>query len=361
MIIWFDDALFDGSVRKLDMLALLRQVAQRRHTLSISAAPFPIQGDKPAFSGWRDELPPALQKEVDLLLEKTSLIPSQAVAFANGQRILVSHRTWNLAYAHCVLSVAQALHALAQPLHLLVENQINDGAFINAVLPQDWQNQFAKWIASGQIRFMQGGGITELKKFVEEYAAEDENTLRNYGYPAAIWRFLHFVIYDHDGDSVDKPSPNSLALEQALTDCGMNMHGHRLQKRKQENYYPLSLALSMIKQGSLGREEAENEIKHIYANPAGRAFSNFVFSGTALKQKQDGIAAELEKEKQFTSDQVQTIMDIIKRKIPPRTNSHSMLKKNGFAEHPDTALSGLDADGTHAEMRLLAEKIAAFI
>lgn len=358
MIIWFDDALFDGSVRKLDMLALLRQVAQRRHTLSISAAPFPIQGDKPAFSGWRDELPQALQKEVDLLLEKTSLIPSQAVAFANGQRILVSHRTWNLTYAHCVLSVEQALHALAQPLHLLVENQINDGAFINAVLPQDWQNQFAKWIASGQIRFMQGGGITELIKFVGKYASADENTLRSYGYPAAIWRSLHFVIYDHDGDAAHTPSPDSLTLERSLAKCGMDRHGHRLQKRKQENYYPLPLALSMIKHGRFDREEAENEIKRIYANPAERAFSNFVFSGNANNEKQREV--ELDLQTQFTPDQVQTIMNIIKNRFGSR-KLPAMLHKNGFAQAPNGSLTGLETDGTHEEMRLLAEKIAAFI
>jgi hypothetical protein len=328
MIIWFDDAIFSGQVAQIDCLALLRQAALRRHTVLISDDPLQcLPSTMPNFTAWYETLPVGLQAEVDLLRERISLASANAVVRSSTQRILVSERHWALSQT-CQIDVATALHALAQPLHILVENQINDGAFLRAVMPSDWRNKLQQWEERGQLRFVQGGGITEIKKFIERYS-DDQHARTAYGYPAEMWWYLHFVIYDHDGDAEEMPSSDATAIYEFLQTKQRSKQGHRLNRRRQEHYMPKDAMLALLRVvattyrfGQHDLTAKEKDIAEFYALNIASRFYN---------AKTPKLSGRLEK------------------------NYFAALNEHQVPTHDEW----FEQDGSAQEMRLLAEAIAA--
>lgn len=240
MIIWVDDELFTGNSRSTDLLCLLRNAATRRHTLLISNDPDSAgyNCESPHFFEWQKNLTDTLDWEVNLLCEKLSRVTVNSVTRGRSKRVLVSERTLGHHHSIC-LSLNDAVRAVSLPLHILVENQINDSSFLRRAMPSDWRKRITDWEKRGEIRFIQGGGITEIKKLIAVHAGDDDYAKLSFGLPADVWRQLHFVIYDHDGNTQQQPSGESNGVFRECDNNGMNTHQHRLERRKQENYLPV--------------------------------------------------------------------------------------------------------------------------
>lgn len=334
MIIWIDDAIFSGKVAQIDCLALLRQAAMRRHTVLISGDPLQCLPNAtsnatvhaPHFTVWRNSLSLALQAEVELLRQRLAMVPANAVARSNMQRMLVSEQSWSLTHACCQIDVATALHALAQPLHILVENQINDGAFLRATMPADWREKLRQWEARGQLRFVQGGGITEILKFIQRYS-QNQHAITEYGYPAEMWWYLHFIIYDHDGDSATKPSSEAEQIDEFLRASLKSKRAHRLRRRCQEHYLPQQAMLALLKIvaakfSDIDLQAKEQEITEFFSSPDESRFFNKIIPAVSSRLKKNYFSA------------------IAENQVPIQ---------NAWFEQ----------DGSSQEMRLLAEAIAA--
>lgn len=336
MIIWIDDVIFSGTVAKIDCLALLRLTAMRRHTVYISTDPA-ITSHKltqqiaPSFFSWQKDLSANLQTEVGQLLEKVAQASANAVARASAQRVLVSTQQWSINAPHFTIDVPTALHALAQPLFILVENQINDAAFLRTAMPPDWRTKLQKWEQNGQLRFYQGGGITEIINMIERFS-QDKHALAAYGYPAQMWWHLHFIIYDHDGRSEDTPSANSRKIGQLLQEAGKAGHGHRLLRCSPEHYFP---------------ELAMNALLDAY-----RARSHVSDLDFARKNSDITTFYALASAKRFYAANVPAI-------------SGKSLKKGFFSALEKYGVTVQDVwfkqDGSYPEMRKLAEAIAALM
>ena len=142
MIVWVDDELFVGCERDVDLLALLRSAALRRHTLIVSAHPDDPWGARqaPHNDAWSAGLPSRLRKEVCLLREKTARVSANSVT-RGAVRVLVSSRDLGSRHPGCRLSLTDAVRAIAQPLHVMVEHQINDAAFLRRIMPPAWRQR----------------------------------------------------------------------------------------------------------------------------------------------------------------------------------------------------------------------------
>lgn len=245
MIFWVDDALFAGKNADVDLLTLLRQAAQRRHTLMISASPQTMWNKAaPNCSAWQqNNLTPRLQDEVAFLLERLGFISSNLTTRGEVAPIRVSEQHLHSDNA-CVLTLAQAIRAVALPLHILVENQINDAAFLRHAMPPVWRDRLRQWEQDGELRFVQAGGITEMLRLLE-FHADDAQAKQAFGLPARVWLLQYFLIYDHDGKQEDQTGPHTKALEHAIKKYPLA--SHRLQRRCQENYLPQSRLLDIVK------------------------------------------------------------------------------------------------------------------
>jgi hypothetical protein len=256
LIIWVDDALFAGQKPDVDLLALLRQAALRRHTLIISASPQTMWNKvAPNFAVWQQErLTPRLQEEVKFLLERLSHISSNLTTRGEVAPIRVSEQD-AAGDSACVLTLAQAIRAVVLPLHILVENQINDAAFLRQAMPPVWRDRLTTWEQNGELRFMQAGGIAEMRRMLE-FHADDEQARQAFGLPAKVWLLQYFLIYDHDGEQADQTGDQTKALERAIKNHPIAFH--RLWRRCQENYLPQPSLLKIV----VARElDADSEAK----------------------------------------------------------------------------------------------------
>jgi hypothetical protein len=100
-----------------------------------------------------------------------------------------------------------------------------------------WRRKLKQWEENGQLRYENGGGINSMKRIVD-FHAQDNNARLAFGLPANLWWLTHFVIYDHDGDVVDRPSDSSRKVEKSCKKAYAQNRCHRLERRTQENYLP---------------------------------------------------------------------------------------------------------------------------
>ncbi len=246
MIVWMDDALFAGTARDVDRLALLRDAALRRHTLIVSTSPdVPWDARRsPHFDTWLAALPDRLRIEVTTLRERSDRVSVNAVV-RGATRVLVSATDISAEYSGCWLSLEDAVRAVAQPLHILVEHQIHDAAFLRRIMPPVWRKQFSAWERRGELRYEHGGGLPVMTALIDFFHQNDHTRLA-FGLPAELWRLVHFLVYDHDGERAEVPGPDSQRLERSCVRAGMASRHYRLKRRNQENYLPIKAMRQIV-------------------------------------------------------------------------------------------------------------------
>lgn len=246
MIVWVDDALFSGTSRDVDRLALLRNAALRRHTLIVSTSPDMPWGARrsPHFDAWIASLPNRLRAEVAMLQERANRVSVNAVV-RGAKRVLVSATDISAEHSGCWLSLEDAVRAVAQPLHILLENQINDAAFLRRIMPPVWRKQLEAWERRGELRYEHGGGLPVMTALVEFFCQDDHARLA-FGLPAELWRLVHFLVYDHDGDRAEVAGPDSQRLERSCVKASLSNRHYRLKRRKQENYLPIEAMRQIV-------------------------------------------------------------------------------------------------------------------
>jgi hypothetical protein len=326
LIIWVDDGLFDGTKSDIDLLSLFRQAAQRRHTLVVSTSPSQMwNGTMPNFLNWQKlNLTDKLRREVSFLLERLRMISSNLVTRGKAKPIWVTKQVFPNANS-CILDLEQAIRAVALPLHVLIENQINDAAFLRTVMPIAWQTKLKEWEKSGELRYVQAGGITEMRRLFE-FHIQDDCARKTFGLPASVWILTHFLIYDHDGKSKLVPGEGTKALEKVIKKT--SIAHHRLWRRTQENYLPINSLLEIIKDRITSQAQKD-------------AFTDAVICHKMFQPSAEGRHyAEL-----------------------PRLGDDAYFKNEFTRQNNDRIWNSNDfeADGIWPEMTLLAEAIAAVI
>lgn len=239
MIVWMDDALFVGPHRDLDRLALLRNAARRRHTLIVSTSPAEPWGTRtaPNYDAWVTAMPQGLRSEVESIAERLGIVSVTAVT-RGAQRVLVCDEDPGSGHLGCRLFLQDAVRALSLPLYILVEHQIHDAAFLRRALPPVWRGRFDAWERHGELRYENGGGLSVMSALIQ-FHCDDDNARLAFGLPAEIWRLVHFIVWDHDGDCSYTPGPSSGELGHICKAHDMDERSHRLERRDQEHYLPI--------------------------------------------------------------------------------------------------------------------------
>ena len=319
MIVWVDDLLFERNAHDVDRIALLRNAAIRRHTLIVSDDLWAGRTNRkaPRFDSWKSGLSDRLRREVEELRERLDRVSGNSVTRGAG-RLFVS-ASQRADAEGCWLSIEEAVRAVALPLHVLVENQLNDSAFIRRVMPPEWRKRMEVWERRGELRYVNGGGVAVMASLVD-FHTNDDSSRHAFGLPAELWKYVHFVVYDHDGDCAEKPGPGSRKLAKSCDSAGLNSRSHRLQRRDQEHYLPIE-ALKTI-------------VKERITDPGKRA---------SMFEKIKAHAA-LENERHY--------------KELPRLGKKAFFKSE-FSNPLPWSDDWVRRDGTWSEMTQLAEKIAA--
>jgi hypothetical protein len=263
MIVWMDDDLFAAPARDVDRLALLRNAALRRHTLIVSTHPDRPRGARtsPKFDAWLSALPERLRLEIAMLRERTDRVSVNAVT-RGATRVLVTSHARDGTYTDCRLSLEDAVRAVSQPLHILVEHQVNDAAFLRRIMPPAWRRRLETWERHGELRYDNGGGISVMAALID-FHREDRNAGLAFGLPTDMWRLLHFVVYDHDGEECERPGEGSRLLEKACAEAGMGDRAHRLERRDQEHYLPVEVLRQILEDRIIDPREREKRLADI--------------------------------------------------------------------------------------------------
>ncbi len=153
-----------------------------------------------------------------------------------GIRVLVPAR-WSEPRGALQLGLEAAIRVLSEPLHVLVENGLRDAAFIRRIMPPDWRTRFCEWEKFGRVRFEHAGGIDEMHQIVS-FMASSESASAGWGIPAEAWCLIHYLIFDHDGETSQHPSKESHQLGLLCEKRGLRERYHRLERRQQEYYLP---------------------------------------------------------------------------------------------------------------------------
>jgi hypothetical protein len=319
VIVWVDDRLFEAGAREVDRLALLRGAALRRHTLVVSTDPSAASRDRrsPGFDAWRAALPDRIRREVDLLCERLGRVTPNAVARGAG-RLLVSDRRPDA--AGCWVTMEEAVRAVVLPTYVLVENAINDRAFLRRAMPPVWRDRLDAWEHAGLLRYENGGGNAVMRAIVVRHG-DDGYAREAFGLPSRLWAQVHVVVYDHDGDDAGHPSTESSKLGGACRDAGLAERSHRLHRRDQEHYLPREV-LEAIVQSRAKPDEREGLLEKVAEHLADGERRHF-------------------------------------RELPRL--GQGPFFKNEFDEPLDWRDEWFQRDGAWAEMTLLAETIAAAI
>lgn len=327
MILWLDDDLFAAKVADVDLVTLLRQAAMRRHTLVISDDPNAMWSKMhPAFTLWRSGLPARLGREVDHLCECLRHVASNMITRGRARPLWITQRDFEFKHAQqCQLKMDDAVRAVALPLYVLLENQINDAAFLRRVMPPLWRNKLAYWERQGELRYMQGGGITELAKMID-FHTDDQRSRQVFGLPAKVWQLLHFVIHDHDGIHTSQLGEGAVKVAKAINAADMAAHSHCLWRRAQENYLP-HIILETIAKFRLTDDSSRTQMLEDIAQ----------YFSQAKEIQQFGVLPRIKDSK----------APYFKGEFA-RYENHEMWRDEHF-----------EADGVWPEMTILAEAIAA--
>lgn len=229
MIVTLDEALFHAEVA--DDVALLSVICDGLGRYKVHTRPAYRPIDDNLVNRWVADQSARVQARARIVLEEGLKAPEYALERgAREPRLVVENRgepewpdSFDLGPARLPLSIARQL--LARPLRLLLENGRNDWAFLAKVVPLAWKARWERAVAERWVEEHNAGGITEMRRIVEEQLAGDP-----------VRRLRTWAMFDSDGQRTGDASQNSEDTRRACESWGVAHH--RLVRRAIENYIP---------------------------------------------------------------------------------------------------------------------------
>ncbi|MCC6558040.1 MAG: hypothetical protein IT372_34265 [Polyangiaceae bacterium] len=228
MIVVFLDELFAPDASDDVRLVALLAGAYGRYKIELSPAYRPSR--ETAFHRWVEQQSAQIRARILVALEEGHKAPRYARAGGGREpTIIVEDRgeplwpdTFEHGPARVPLAVAQDL--LSRPLRLLLENDLNDWAFLEKVVPEAWKKRWSRAVEKRWIEPEHGGGIEGVRSKVEHVADDPARRLRTW------------AMFDSDGRRRKDASPQAEDTRKACEEWGV---AHcRLERRAIENYIP---------------------------------------------------------------------------------------------------------------------------
>jgi|JI10StandDraft_1071094.scaffolds.fasta_scaffold147465_2 hypothetical protein len=136
-----------------------------------------------------------------------------------------------------------ALRILSAPLHVVVENKRNDGAFLKAVALGPQRREIRTALEKGWLDFENGGGLDEISERVKAKHFDSRRT---------------FVVADSDAREPGAPSRQAARLAQLCVDHALGHH--ILYRRERENYLPLTALQFWLEKSSRQRQRTKRSL-----------------------------------------------------------------------------------------------------
>lgn len=174
----------------------------------------------PSYLAWRSSLPIHARELVDLVVR----VSLQSAARETVDRVVIATldaTDWTASPPR--LGPEELVALLHQPLTILVEHEVNDGAFLKAVGFGFERDEFLKSVRKGRIRFDHAGG-SSMRDLIKTRGQDRARAHR-------MWAVF-------DSDALVPGAPSSEALEKGKACLSMGILHHMLHRRAIENYLP---------------------------------------------------------------------------------------------------------------------------
>ncbi|MFE8595828.1 hypothetical protein [Archangium violaceum] len=220
MIATLEEALFAAPVDPLLLLSILRHGQEGRHII-LTDPSFQRNGQG-AVNQWLAARDPLVRDAAEEALDRSLNSYNSTTTLAQFRVAARTQSHW--AGTPPELTPEDAARVLALPLLLVLEDRQADKHFLRCVLPQPRRDELRAALERGWIRAEHGGGLGNMKKYVENLQDEPAERMR-------VW-----VLFDSDARQPAQPSRDSQDLK--TTCASAVLPHHQLQRRSIENYLP---------------------------------------------------------------------------------------------------------------------------
>lgn len=245
MRVILDESLF--TARHIELLPLLACVAlgyEERHLILCDPV-FVPHGDHPS-NVWLTTLDPGLRAELGLILDQASEVSMMRSGQEATIRIIAGTTSDWCNARLCVRDAHQLLH---EPLHILLEDAINDLDFLRRLAPPALRRRLDNALERGWAIAEHAGGLGSMQRVLQRLLRPDA-PLRY-----RILRLRHWVMFDRDSDASDRarPDPRTDRLLELLETASQSdpwpLAHYRLERRAIENYLPNAALERWARQG----------------------------------------------------------------------------------------------------------------
>lgn len=229
MIVIVDDDVFaSGHERPLQLVGLFELGFDGPHLIQTSPPWDP--SESLSVNDWLSQQSQALREHAELVL---NVGLEEEIRFPRTVTVRVTNESEPSWGPNPRLPLAEALRYLKRPLRLLVEDAVNDGAFLKAVAYEQWRDALEQAFDACWVEVEHGGGIPRMLPRVKEFGASD--------------RLRLWVLFDSDAREPGCPSEESRHLSEYCDDY--HIAYHQLRRRAAENYLPLPALAAWTKIG----------------------------------------------------------------------------------------------------------------
>jgi len=210
MIFILTDEIFKPQ-HSTDILALISGAARSNRHYVVPADP-----SSQSFLSWLTSLGVNLEPGVSSTLDAN-------LRFIASSRAKRTRKVSAAATGQSTIALSHALQLVHAPLSIYVENSRNDRSFLLSVCTDSQNDYLTKLERNGEIRFINGGGISEL---LQQLDAEHQNGI--------LRPEESFVLFDSDSLLPGRISDQAAALKEKCEQ--LNLKHQCLKRRAIENY-----------------------------------------------------------------------------------------------------------------------------
>lgn len=216
-----------ASVRipRMSLIVLITEGSKSPHTVHVED-----ETCEP-FQQWLAAQEPVLRGECQALLDLAYKRDAQAPSRREVRVADLNASDWEASPPR--LTIADTLHTLRRPFAIIVESNKSDRAFLLSMATRRQRDYLEQVEGRERLRFVNGGGITNLKHDINKVKALPGARLRS------------FALFDSDALRRDHPHPHSQRVRE-LCEQEPSVQHHQLIRRSAENYLPVSALQAYI-------------------------------------------------------------------------------------------------------------------
>lgn len=244
MKITIDDALFANPSAHVDLSLLVGRGKMRRFRV------MPDDLNGPGVSSWLQAQSVRVADDYRTIFDIAVELDSRSPSLITVKVEDTSTSIWTSLPIRLTLS--DAIGLTQRPFSIVVENRVNDRAFLLAVASQEARRELVELEKEGTLQFENGGGVGTM---VQTLTADLDSAERS-----AI-PISKFFLFDSDALSPDEPSAQSESLRRLC--ASLRIPHYQLRRRAIENYIPCNTMRHWV-HGSNKRRQRKERVFMVY-------------------------------------------------------------------------------------------------